>query len=61
MFRFNLGQEVKLQLSEEFGYVIGRAEYASGENNYWVRYLNSTGSMVENWYFESALVEKYPH
>lgn len=54
-FRFGLQQLVRLTLSGEAGLVIGRAEYATGENTYYVRYKAADGRQVEHWWGESAL------
>ena len=37
-FKFNIGQQVSITVSNETGEVIGRAEYATAENTYLVRY-----------------------
>lgn len=54
-FIFTLDQEVELTLSGEQGIVIGRAEYTSGENAYWIRYVSADGRQVESWWNESAV------
>lgn len=54
-FKFNLGQEVVIQVSGERGQVIGRAEYLNSENQYWVRYKRADGTATEAWWHESAL------
>jgi hypothetical protein len=56
MFKFDMQQEVRLVQSGEHGAVIGRAEYAFGnENLYLVRYVASDGRQVEGWQAESSL------
>jgi hypothetical protein len=55
MFKFELGQKVKLSLSGEEGFVTGRAQYEASENSYYVRYVNADGRQVECWWGEKAL------
>jgi seryl-tRNA(Sec) selenium transferase len=55
MFKFELNQEVKIFRSNESGVIIGRAEYVSGLNNYFVRYVAADGRAVEAWWQEDAL------
>jgi hypothetical protein len=52
---FELGTEVTLLFSGEFGEVIGRAQYMHGEDNYLVRYMAGDGRQVETWWGASAL------
>ncbi|WP_261533587.1 hypothetical protein [Burkholderia multivorans] len=54
-FKFALGVRVTIATSGEAGEVIGRAEYATSENGYLVRYQSSDGGAVEAWWGESAL------
>ncbi len=54
-FNFELGAMVKISASGEEGEVIGRAEYATAENSYFVRYKAGDGRAVEAWWNESAL------
>lgn len=54
-FANEIGHPVQLCFTEEMGEVIGRAEYANGENTYLVRYRAADGRMVEIWWGESAL------
>ena len=55
-FKFGLKQVVKIKESEETGTIHGRAEYTTGENNYFLRYKAADGRAVEAWWVESALV-----
>lgn len=55
MFKFELGQEVALNLSVERGFVRGRAQYEHGENSYYIVYKAADGRMVEAWWQESLL------
>lgn len=55
MFKFELNQEVKIFRSGEHGVVIGRAEYTSGFNSYFIRYVAADGRAVESWWQEDAL------
>lgn len=56
-FKFQIGQQVKLSLSNETGQVIGRAEYQHASNSYYVRYVTTDGRQIEDWISEPALVE----
>jgi hypothetical protein len=53
-WKFELGATAKL-VSGEQGEVIGRAEYAHSERNYYLRYVAGDGRTVEAWWGESAL------
>jgi hypothetical protein len=53
-FNFNLGDKVRL-VSNELGEVIGRAEYLTSENSYYLRYVAADGRATESWWGESAL------
>lgn len=55
-FKFNLSQPVVIAVSDEVGEVVGRAEYTTAENNYFVRYRSADGRAVEQWWPESALL-----
>lgn len=55
IFKFSLGNTVKLALSDEQGEVIGRAEYSGAEPSYLVRYRAGDGRQVEVWQSESAI------
>lgn len=54
-FKFELKQPIKLVDSEEQGTVVGRAEYAHAENQYFIRYRAGDGRQVEAWWGESAV------
>lgn len=54
-FQFEVGQQVAIQASGESGEVLGRAEYATAENNYLIRYKAADGRATEAWWAESAL------
>lgn len=54
-FKFNLGQQVTIAVSGETGEILGRAEYTTAENNYYIRYKSTDGRAIENWWVESAL------
>lgn len=58
VFEFELGQTVKISCSDEFGEILGRAEYVKSENQYFMRYKCADGRASENWWAESAL-EKF--
>ena len=55
MFKFNLGDKVKISISGEAGEIIGRAEYSKSETDYQLRYKAADGRAVEEWWNESAL------
>jgi hypothetical protein len=55
-FAFELGAFVMLKLSGEKGEVIGRAEYATAQNAYYVRYLDAHGCQREDWQGEDGIV-----
>jgi hypothetical protein len=55
-FKFQLNDEIRIDVSGESGKIIGRAEYLSGEASYLVRYKAADGRAVESWWNESALV-----
>lgn len=54
-FKFNLGEKVTVDVSGETGEVLGRAEYTTSANNYYVRYRAADGRAVEAWWQEDAL------
>lgn len=56
-FRFNLNQQVAIVASGESGQVIGRAQYSTGQDQYFIRYLAADGRAVESWWGEDALTE----
>lgn len=53
--KFSLKQVVKLVESGEVGTIIGRAEYATSEPSYYVRYKAADGRQVECWWGETAI------
>jgi hypothetical protein len=54
-FAFKMWEDVGISVSGETGAVIGRVEYASGEDQYLIRYKSADGRAVENWWVVSAL------
>lgn len=54
-FLFNLGDKVALEMSQEQGRVIGRAEYADHPPSYFVRYVAADGRQVQEWFDGAAL------
>jgi hypothetical protein len=58
--KFLMGQQVTLTASGETGQIIGRAEYATSEPSYFLRYQASDGRAVEGWWSESALAAYSP-
>lgn len=55
-FKFVIGANVSLSMSGEKGEIIGRAEYKTESNKYYVRYVTAQGSQTEDWISENALV-----
>ena len=54
-FLFSLEQAVQIVESAEQGLVIARAEYATMEPQYLIRYKAADGRAVEQWWGQSAL------
>jgi hypothetical protein len=54
-FKFELKQAVTITASGEVGEVLARAEYATSENSYYLRYKAADGRATEAWWSESAL------
>lgn len=52
---YELNETVVISVSGETGVVIGRAEWASSEPSYEVRYKSADGRAVEAWWVEAAL------
>ncbi|ELV7527156.1 hypothetical protein QMU90_000927 [Edwardsiella ictaluri] len=55
-FKFGLSQMVNVRVSDEFGEVRGRAQYANTENQYYIHYRAADGRAVSAWFDESLLV-----
>ena len=54
-FRFSIGERVSIVASGETGKVVGRAEFATAEPSYLIRYARADGVATEAWWPESAL------
>lgn len=54
-FAYELDQKVAITASGEVGTVIGRADYSSDEDRYFVEYKNAQGVAVQQWWGESSL------
>lgn len=54
-FKFDLSQLVSVRISDEWGEVRGRAQYANSENQYYVHYKAADGRAVTQWFDESTL------
>lgn len=54
-FKYQLNQEIRLKLSEEKGFIVGRAEYVNGTNSYLIRYKDANNCQREEWISEDAL------
>jgi hypothetical protein len=54
-FKFKMGATVRIRASGEAGEVIGRAEYSTAINNYYLRYQSADGRATEAWWTEDAL------
>lgn len=48
-WEYEFGDQVKLQLSQEQGIVVGRAEHQSIPDQYLIRYVTGAGCQVEAW------------
>lgn len=57
-FKFKLGDVVRIRTSGESGEVIGRAEFSTAINNYYLRYQSADGRAIEAWWTEDALEAK---
>lgn len=55
MFKFENGSKLRLIGSEEQGIVIGRAQFASSDDQYYLRYLAGDGRLIESWWDVNAL------
>lgn len=55
IYKFNLNDIVKLEMTEERGRVIGRAEYAETAPRYLVRFVAGDGRQVEDWFTAEAI------
>ena len=53
--KYQLNQKVSVVCSGETGIVIGRAEYATAEPGYLIRYKCGDGRAIESWWTETAL------
>lgn len=54
-FKYEIGESVKMALTEERGVVTARAEYQSQAPQYYVLYKAADGRQVENWFSDYAL------
>lgn len=54
-FKYDLDQEVSLTKSQEVGTILGRAEYKSSENQYYICYQAADGRQVTSWWDESLI------
>ncbi|HAW0457861.1 TPA: hypothetical protein JLJ37_002410 [Escherichia coli] len=54
-FKFELSQLVEMRISDEWGEVKARAQYADGENQYLIHYKAADGRATKEWFGESML------
>ena len=54
-FKFDLGQDVEIKVTNQKGYIEGRAEYLEDPSVYWVVYKNGAGNLSKEWFKESDL------
>nr|DAW36423.1 MAG TPA: hypothetical protein [Caudoviricetes sp.] len=54
-FKFELSQLVEMRISDEWGEVKARAQYADGENQYLIHYKAADGRATTAWFGESML------
>lgn len=63
-FTFDLSQLVNMRISDEWGEVQARAQYAHSENQYLIHYKATDGCARTDWFAESVLDavadEKHP-
>lgn len=63
-FKFELSQLETMRISEEWGEVQARAQYANGENQYLIHYQAADGRATTEWFGESMLIamedDRYP-
>ncbi|VVE47392.1 hypothetical protein PCO31111_04513 [Pandoraea communis] len=57
-FALNLGDAVALTMSKEAGFVIGRAEYESTADQFYVRYVAADGRQMRDWFSAEELVKQ---
>lgn len=57
VFKFELGAKVQLKMSKESGVVVGRAEYAKGEQYpaYYVRFVTAQGRQATDWFVDAEI------
>lgn len=55
MFKFELGQKVKITISGEVGEIKGRAQYTESSNQYFILYKAVDDRAVESWFSEGDL------
>lgn len=55
VFKFDLSQLVNVRISDEWGEIDARAEYAHSENLYLIHYKAADGCARTNWFPESVL------
>ena len=58
MFKLDIGTPVEITVSGEKGEIIGRAQFASSKDQYFLRYKAGDGRAVESWWEESAISAK---
>ncbi|HDW2611602.1 TPA: hypothetical protein RLU78_002477 [Escherichia coli] len=54
-FKFELSQLVEMRISDEWGEVKARAQYADGENQNLIHYKAADGRATTEWFGESML------
>lgn len=63
-FKFGLSQLVALNISDEFGEVAARAQYAHEQNQYFIHYKAADGCARTTWFAEHQLSavedDRYP-
>ena len=57
MFKFNLGDQVELNISGEKGVIIGRADYAYSGQQYFVSYADGNGCAQDKWFYAEQLTK----
>ena len=56
MFKIGIGENVAIKISNECGFIKGRAEYNNGEKQYFVHYKDADNKADTRWFDESDLL-----
>lgn len=56
-FKYALAILIEIECSGEQGFIVSRCESVHEENKYLVNYQRADGVGVENWWYESSLLD----